>query len=200
MSEPDKYDKDATEIVKVADDEEWQVGEVLLREAVAARLRADGAEIERLHEYIRTRATLGRELCEQLGIHTSMPNTGCFGDDKCPRCFQIGFAVLKQREDLATELSHLRAQLANRCDHCGAKVYSGPPDCFRCGAPNCCPQCCEIDTLRAQLAALHGKIMNIPYPESNYPLNIEYRMGHRDARHAAAELCAAMAQAGKGEG
>ena len=47
----------------------------------------------------------------------------------------------------------LRKRDANRCEYCGANVYSGPPDCFRCGAPNCCPQCCQIDTLKSQLHA-----------------------------------------------
>lgn len=31
----------------------------------------------------------------------------------------------------------------NPCEHCGTEIYSGPPDCPRCGAPNCCPKCCE---------------------------------------------------------
>ncbi len=48
-------------------------------------------------------------------------------------------------------------QLAERCDHCGAKVYSGPPDCPTCGAPTCCPQCCRIDALTRQLAELREK-------------------------------------------
>lgn len=30
----------------------------------------------------------------------------------------------------------------NRCDTCGANTIDG---CTRCGAPQCCPQCCKID-------------------------------------------------------
>src|SRR5688572_23320295 len=40
----------------------------------------------------------------------------------------------------------------DRCDECGAKIYSGPPVCIRCGAPNCCLQCCLIESLRERLA------------------------------------------------
>ena len=32
-----------------------------------------------------------------------------------------------------------------RCEECGANLVQ---DCPRCGAPNCCPQCCIIDYLR----------------------------------------------------
>lgn len=34
-----------------------------------------------------------------------------------------------------------------RCTDCGATIYSGPPDCPLCGAPNCCPQCCKVSNL-----------------------------------------------------
>lgn len=58
----------------------------------------------------------------------------------------------KTAEGLRSQLEEADTQLAERCDHCGAKVYSGPPDCPTCGAPICCPQCCRIDTLTRQLA------------------------------------------------
>jgi hypothetical protein len=56
----------------------------------------------------------------------------------------------------------------------------------------------EIAQLRAQLAALHGKIMNLPIDckgqeISSFPVDA-YRQGYRDARHAAAELCLTLAQ------
>jgi hypothetical protein len=35
---------------------------------------------------------------------------------------------------------------APRCEHCGGtNIYSGPPDCPRCGAPVCCEDCCKKD-------------------------------------------------------
>lgn len=35
-----------------------------------------------------------------------------------------------------------------RCDTCGANTIDG---CMRCGAPQCCPQCCKIDELERRL-------------------------------------------------
>lgn len=35
-----------------------------------------------------------------------------------------------------------------RCDTCGANTIDG---CVRCGAPQCCPQCCKIDDLERRL-------------------------------------------------
>jgi len=54
----------------------------------------------------------------------------------------------------------------------------------------------ENTQLKAQLAALHGAIMNLPVTSTalnkNNPIwSSGYTLGHRDARHAAAELCAA---------
>jgi hypothetical protein len=31
----------------------------------------------------------------------------------------------------------------NTCDHCGAELVR---DCMICGAPNCCPRCCQETT------------------------------------------------------
>ncbi len=36
--------------------------------------------------------------------------------------------------------------MSDRCETCGGAVYSGPPDCPTCGAPNCCRACCEKTT------------------------------------------------------
>ena len=65
----------------------------------------------------------------------------------CPNCAHQ-FRAIPENVQAA-----LAAAQEARCEHCGADVYSGPPDCPRCGAPNCCPQCCKIDTLERQLAA-----------------------------------------------
>lgn len=40
----------------------------------------------------------------------------------------------------------------DHCAHCDAKLLFG--GCLRCGAPVCCPQCCKIDRLTEQKAAL----------------------------------------------
>lgn len=34
------------------------------------------------------------------------------------------------------------------CETCGSRLYSGPPDCYYCGAPNCCQSCCRISTIQ----------------------------------------------------
>ena len=48
----------------------------------------------------------------------------------------------------------------------------------------------ELAQLRAQLTTLHGKIINLPASDVvARVLGDSYRLGHRDARHAAAELC-----------
>ena len=44
--------------------------------------------------------------------------------------------------------NELQAQLSGKCDHCGADIID---NCPRCGAPQCCPQCCRITELEAQL-------------------------------------------------
>lgn len=47
-------------------------------------------------------------------------------------------------EELYRKLQH------RRCDTCGANTIDG---CMRCGAPQCCPQCCKIDDLTRELEA-----------------------------------------------
>ncbi len=66
-------------------------------------------EIEQTKSYLEQCATDGRQLCEQLGRHLPVPNTGCFGDDRCVHCFQLGFALIEGRNELVTKL---RDQLA----------------------------------------------------------------------------------------
>lgn len=46
--------------------------------------------------------------------------------------------------------ARLTAATADRCDHCGARLV---PNCQRCGAPTCCPQCCKISELEEKLTA-----------------------------------------------
>lgn len=50
-------------------------------------------------------------------------------------------------------VQQLYAKLQHRrCDTCGANTIDG---CMRCGAPQCCPQCCIIDDLRRRLEAVN---------------------------------------------
>lgn len=42
-----------------------------------------------------------------------------------------------------------------RCDHCGARTID---NCPNCGAPQCCPQCCQIQSLTDQLSAEQKEI------------------------------------------
>jgi len=60
-------------------------------------------------------------------------------------------AKLKERIDAAIRpgVQALYAKLQHRrCDTCGANTIDG---CVRCGAPQCCPQCCKIDDLERRL-------------------------------------------------
>lgn len=51
--------------------------------------------------------------------------------------------------DLLAECRRLTAELATqrRCEHCGATTID---NCVRCGAPQCCPQCCRIATMELE--------------------------------------------------
>lgn len=42
-----------------------------------------------------------------------------------------------------------------RCDTCGANTIDG---CTRCGAPQCCPQCCKIDEREATIEELRADL------------------------------------------
>jgi hypothetical protein len=39
--------------------------------------------------------------------------------------------------------------MGETCDNCGDTLYHGPPDCPRCGAPNCCQRCCKEAEMEA---------------------------------------------------
>ena len=66
-------------------------------------------------------------------------------------------------EEKCSENKSLRAHIEElerieRCEHCGFDtIYSGPPDCPDCGAPNCCQFCCRgttIEQLRRRVEEL----------------------------------------------
>lgn len=72
--------------------------------------------------------------------------------------------AMQALEDLPVLLDHYEAMRKerdelrrNRCRHCGSdRIYSGPPDCPTCGAPNCCQTCCKITALELRLSALEA--------------------------------------------
>jgi len=59
-------------------------------------------------------------------------------------------ALKKDRDALKAELEALKRETRNRCPHCGATLID---NCPTCGAPQCCPQCCKIQSLTADLEA-----------------------------------------------
>ena len=62
-------------------------------------------------------------------------------------CFEIpaGSCWCEEIKQLQKRIEELESVW--RCEHCGSdKIYSGPPDCPDCGAPNCCQTCCKIAT------------------------------------------------------
>ena len=51
---------------------------------------------------------------------------------------------------------------SERCSHCDCdKIYSGPPDCPRCGAPVCCEICCKEQALKDRIEQLEATIKRI---------------------------------------
>jgi len=79
-------------------------------------------------------------------------------EDKCN-------SITTRNQQAQETIRRLEKELGNRCEHCGAKLYSGPPDCPGCGAPNCCPQCCKIlnlederDDLKKELTRLQSLV------------------------------------------
>jgi hypothetical protein len=49
--------------------------------------------------------------------------------------------------------------VSERCEYCGCdKIYSGPPDCPRCGAPVCCEVCCREETMKQCIEALEAQL------------------------------------------
>jgi len=57
-------------------------------------------------------------------------------------------------------LGNLIKQISkSRCDECGATINLH--GCLTCGAPQCCPQCCTIDSLRTHLEAAEKAIRSV---------------------------------------
>lgn len=63
--------------------------------------------------------------------------------------------ITQQQAELTTAQARVKELERNQCAHCGARLIDG---CLSCGAPICCPQCCQIDHLRATLTAREARI------------------------------------------
>lgn len=67
-----------------------------------------------------------------------------------------------------------------RCEHCGSdRIYSGPPDCPGCGAPNCCQTCCKtaelenrIDRLQSELRIKEGALRRIDTMAKSHDMHL----------------------------
>jgi hypothetical protein len=53
-----------------------------------------------------------------------------------------------------TAINEIKKQ-EGRCDECGANIVD---NCHRCGAPQCCPQCCKIEQLEADLTSYRDRL------------------------------------------
>jgi len=85
----------------------------------------------------------------------TISNTTC---TKCQHCGKwTNYADDAHHKARDARIAELEAELEQSCEHCGARVYSGPPDCPRCAAPQCCPQCCKIDTLSRRITELEAE-------------------------------------------
>lgn len=55
--------------------------------------------------------------------------------------------------------------MSEKCEYCGTDIYCGPPDCPKCGAPNCCPKCCREEELVVMTApANNDRPSEMPKP------------------------------------
>lgn len=72
----------------------------------------------------------------------------------CPTCN----APWTDHGGISGPCDEIRRLKSERCDHCGSDhIYSGPPDCPRCGAPNCCQVCCQMQCLEDEVQRLRDE-------------------------------------------
>ena len=65
-------------------------------------------------------------------------------------------ASIESKSDIINLLyNQIESMEKHRCDHCGANIID---NCPRCGAPQCCPQCCRIAALEAENERLRDDI------------------------------------------
>jgi len=84
--------------------------------------------------------------------------------------------------------------MSERCEHCGCdRIYSGPPDCPRCGAPVCCEICCKEQALKDRIKALEAaleqeKKYDIEKQRDLWADNCKKAWKQRDAAIASSDL------------
>lgn len=65
------------------------------------------------------------------------------------------YDISSKRNALAAKLAVVTTErdkaMRGRCDQCGSNIIN---DCPTCGAPQCCPQCCNIDEQQREIAQL----------------------------------------------
>lgn len=67
--------------------------------------------------------------------------------------------------------------MSDRCDNCGADIID---KCPRCGAPQCCPQCCKIDELQRQIGKLETALAECKRGfYAVFTENVRLREGHQ---------------------
>lgn len=90
--------------------------------------------------------------------------TGWSGDTAmCFKCLSCGheFGIKAIIADLHRQLDAAKGKRpewsnGKRCDTCGAWLIDGP--CLRCGAPQCCPQCCQLTAERERRERYQGQV------------------------------------------
>ena len=206
MSELDKYDKETAEMLPCGPQcgggvhvaifkgphlDGFLYGACLRRPAVAARLRSDGAEIEQLRTLDKTMAKAhNSNLVEMANMREEIAQLRAqLVEALAGRDAQRGKAKYVPQQ------MRLLNRLANQIGNEGTLFHEIASE-FK----DACYQGVELAQLQAQLVALHGKIMNLPVTKEHLleprdAWSRGYRLGHRDARHAAAELCAGMGSA-----
>ena len=63
------------------------------------------------------------------------------------------------KADLAEAKSRIAELERERCEDCGATLTLD--GCQRCGAPVCCPQCCQIQSLTDHIEKLQAAVQEL---------------------------------------
>lgn len=82
---------------------------------------------------------------------------------KCNRILRDQLEVAEDQLDVVErENDRLLAERHNACEECGSTRHrSGPPDCPRCGAPQCCEMCCNVDYFASMTEHYRKKIVTL---------------------------------------
>jgi len=66
--------------------------------------------------------------------------------------YGLYYSKLEADAEFARLEDELKRYQKDRCEHCGATINKH--GCPSCGAPECCPQCCTIARLEAEVERL----------------------------------------------